>query len=100
MDAQLIADVYLYPTEAGGKRLSMYGTFGCPCFLQKDATSLGYDCRILVGEKPFAPGERRRLGFVFPNPEALDIIRSAGKFYLWESRFVGEATVVSVPTSK
>jgi hypothetical protein len=95
MDAQLIADVYLYPTESGGKKLAMYGIFSCPCFLQKDTKSLGYDCRILVGEKPFAPGERRRAGFVFSYPDALDIIRSAGKFYLWEGRFFGEATVVS-----
>lgn len=45
---------------------------------------------------PFAPGERRRLGFVFlGGEEAASTFRNAGKFYLWEGRFIGEATVIA-----
>jgi hypothetical protein len=46
-------------------------------------------------DAPLAPGERRRLGFVFlSGGDAAAIFRRAGTFYLWEGRFIGEATVV------
>jgi hypothetical protein len=42
-----------------------------------------------------APGERRRLGFVFlSGADATAVLRRAETFYLWEGRFIGEATVV------
>jgi hypothetical protein len=42
------------------------------------------------------PGESRKgVGFVFTaGQQAADVMRAAGKFYLWEGRFIGEATVV------
>jgi hypothetical protein len=41
------------------------------------------------------PGDRRRLGFVFlSGEEAAEIMRRAGRFYLWEGGFIGEADVV------
>jgi len=47
-------------------------------------------------KEPFCPGESKRIGFVFlSGEEAAGILRKAGKFYLWEGRFVGEAVVVS-----
>jgi hypothetical protein len=47
-------------------------------------------------EEPLAPGDRRRLGFVFlSGDEAAEKMRLAGVFYLWEGRFIGEAMVVS-----
>jgi len=46
-------------------------------------------------DAPFAPGERRRLGFVFlSGDDAAQVFRRAGKFYLWEGRFIGEAIIV------
>ena len=47
-------------------------------------------------DAPFAPGERRRLGFVFLNGEdAAAVLRRAGTFYLWEGRFIGGAKVLT-----
>jgi hypothetical protein len=41
-----------------------------------------------------APGETRRVGIAFLSPdEALPEILRAGKFFLWEGRIIGEATV-------
>jgi len=46
-------------------------------------------------DETLAPGDRRRLGFVFLSGEkAADIMRKAGTFYLWEGRIIGEAVVV------
>jgi hypothetical protein len=52
-------------------------------------------------EAPFAPGERRRIGFVLLHGNGIskeDIVaalRHAGTFYLWEGQFIGEAVVVA-----
>jgi hypothetical protein len=49
----------------------------------------------LLGDTTLSPGERRKLGFVFLNgEESANTLREAGKFYLWEGRFVGEAAVI------
>ena len=50
----------------------------------------------LLGDQEVKPGETRRaVGFVFlSGKEAADKMRAAGKFYLWEGHFIGEAVVV------
>lgn len=43
------------------------------------------------------PGFEGELGFwFFSGQKAADIMKNAGKFYLWEHRAVGEAVVLSV----
>lgn len=55
---------------------------------------MGRDGRPLLGHSEMRPGESRRLGFVFlSGAEAAAEIRRAKKFYLWEGKFIGEATV-------
>ena len=95
MSPQLIADVTLYPTAEGGKKLVAQLGWGCPCMASKTPPLLGYDGWPLFDE-PMVPGEHRRLGFVFMlGEEAAEVFRRAGTFYLWERRFVGEAVVVN-----
>ncbi len=91
---ELVADVYLYPTADGGKKLTVQPGWGCPCSCSKSTDEGLYDAWPLL-DAPLAPGERRRLGFVFlSGEEAAVSLRRAGTFYLWEGRFIGEATVV------
>jgi hypothetical protein len=46
-------------------------------------------------DQPMRSGEQRRVGFVLlSGEEAARELRGAGKFYLWEGRFVGEAIVI------
>ncbi len=91
---QLIADVFLYATQDGGKKLTVQPGWGCPCSLSKSKDALFHDGWPLL-DAPFAPGERRRLGFVFlSGDDAAQVFRRAGKFYLWEGRFIGEAIIV------
>jgi hypothetical protein len=95
MRAQLVADVTFYPADQGGKTVAALPGWGCPCCPTKDIPVVGYDGLPLLGDTPIAPGEQRRLGFVFPSGnEAVIALRSAGRFYLWEGRFIGEATVL------
>lgn len=66
----------------------------CPCLVSKEEPLIGYDGWPLL-EEPLAPGSSRRVGFVFlSGQEAADIFRHAGKFFLWEGRFIGEAVLV------
>jgi hypothetical protein len=87
MTAQLVANVELYPTA--------YPGWGCPCMISKEDPLVGWDAWPLLGDSTLEPGDERQLGFVFLALEGLEHIRAAGKFYLWEGRFIGEATVVS-----
>jgi hypothetical protein len=95
MSPQLIADMTLYPSASGGRKSTTFPGWGCPCCVSKMQPIVGYDGWPLLGDSPLEPGERRRVGFVFSSGnEAAEIMRQAGTFYLWEGRFVGEATVV------
>ena len=86
---------WLYPTDQGGRETVAFSGYGCPCFRSKDVAVGGWDARLQLGDMPFAPGTKRRIGFVFlSGKEAADAMRKAGRFYLWEGGFVGEATVV------
>ena len=99
MQPQLVADVVLYPTEAGGRRGPAYLGWGCPCMISKMHPLVGYDGWPLIGEEPLQPGDHRRLGFVFLTPDGLEALGRAKRFYLWESGFIGEASVVSGPAA-
>jgi hypothetical protein len=91
---QIFAEVTLYATKQGGRQgPTPPHWFGCPCKLAKDDPH-AWDCRILLHGSPMAPGETRRVGIAFLSPdEALPEILRAGKFFLWEGRIIGEATV-------
>lgn len=96
MSPQLVADVWFYPTDKGGKTKAARAGWGCPCMLQdRPPFGPGWDCRLLLGDQVAVPGGNYRLGFVFLSEEASSTLLSAGKFYLWEGRVVGEATVVT-----
>ena len=93
---QLSAVVRMYETAAGGRTGPAYTGWGCPCMVSEKEPLIGYDALPLIGDEPLLPGETRQLGFVFlSHEEAVPIIRAAGRFLLWEGRFVGEAIVLS-----
>lgn len=95
MTPQLIADVTLYSTAAGGKKVAVQPGWGCPCCLSRDFPIVSYDGWPLLGDAPLTPGESRQVGFVFlSGDEPVALFRKAGIFYLWEGGFIGEAKVV------
>lgn len=94
---ELIADVFLYPTDRGGRTSPISKGYRCPCFVAKDGTEAGWDC-VVVGGGPVAPGERAQLGLIFlSGAEAVKALTQGPKFYLWEGRFIGEATAARHP---
>jgi hypothetical protein len=94
LSPQLVADVTMYPPPVGRTSRALPG-WGCPCCVSKSEPIVGYDGWPLLGDVPLEPSEKRRLGFVFlAGEEAASVMRNAGTFYLWEGKFIGEATVV------
>jgi hypothetical protein len=94
LDPHFKVDVTLYPTDKGGRQepIKREG-FGCPCKLDERSDTAA-DCRLLLGGQTIAPGETKRVGIRFSYEPAVPIFRLAGKFYLWDGRIIGEATVV------
>jgi hypothetical protein len=68
--------------------------WGCPCMVSKMTPLVGYDAWPLLGDEPLKPGEKRRLGFFFGSEDGAANIMRARHFFLWEGKFIGEATVV------
>jgi hypothetical protein len=93
----LVVDLTLYATEIGGKKFPISLGWGSPCTTQNEqgAGWVGYDGWPLLVDGPMSPGESRRVGYVFlMGQEAVRYLCSAEKFYIWEGRIVGEASVV------
>jgi hypothetical protein len=96
MPPQLMAEVMLYPSECGGRKREVRLGWGCPCCLARANPIVGYDGWPLLGDVAMAPGNRRRLGFVFlSGEETANLFRKAGRFFRWEGEFIGEAVVVT-----
>lgn len=99
-----VADLTLYATQDGGRKQPLYLGFCCPCFLDNIDLKPGlegattnppaYSACPLLGEEPIQPGESRRVGFVTLSPESAEVLATAGRFYLWDGRYIGEAKVV------
>jgi len=89
----LTADVTFYAREAGGKTVPVVSGYGCPCMVSQAMPLQGWDARLVFGGDPILSGERRRVGFAFLTPEGARAIAEARQFFLWEGRFIGEASV-------
>ena len=84
----------LYPMSKGGKTKSISLGDSCPCFVEKNPLSGGFDAYPLLADKIMSPSETRYLGLWFMNPkEAKPVFEKARNFYLWEGSFIGEAIV-------
>ena len=94
----LVADVYLYSVDEGGKSEPVRQGYYPPCCPEKDRASGGWDARMQLGDLVFEPGTTQRIGFVFLWPESVQHAKNAGKFYLWDGRIIGEAIVVPTGT--
>lgn len=91
MQSELFADVTLYPV--GGRQGPIIGErYSCPCMLHEHDCE-GRDARLFLDGEPLRLGQTRRVGFAFLSFDSAEIFRSAGKFYLWEGRIIGEAFV-------
>lgn len=89
----LTVGLRLYTPDEGGRSKDVLPGWRCPCFPAKDNTMGGYDCLPNL-TKPLSPGESRRVELHFLSGEAVETLRRAQTFFLWDGRFVGEATVV------
>jgi hypothetical protein len=91
----LIAVVTLYDTALGGRQGPALPGYGCPCVLSREPPRQGYDVWFQLGDEPMFPGEQRRVGMVFLDPDTVAILAKAEKFFLWETKLVGEGYPVT-----
>jgi hypothetical protein len=89
-----VADVVMYASGEGGRQSAAVLGWGCPCTISQMHPLVGYGAWLLLGDEPLEPGSHRRLGFWSPVDESAETLRRAGRFYLWEGGFIGEATVL------
>lgn len=95
MTPSLVADLHFYSTADGGRQSAAPPGWGCPCMVSQQRPLSGYDGWLILSE-PLQPGEKRAaVPFVFLSSEGADVMRKAGRFYLWEGKFIGEAVIVS-----
>jgi len=88
----LTAELYLYPTNAGGRKSLIGLGWGCVCSKDKALVEGWTGYPLLHSE--MMPGERRTLGFVFlSSAKATSALTAGDKFYLWEGGFIGEAKI-------
>jgi hypothetical protein len=89
----LTADLYLYPTDAGGRKGPIGLGWGCPRSHDQSLQE-GWDGYPLL-QSEMMPGERREVGFVFMSgPDAALALGRNDRFYLWEGGFIGEAKII------
>lgn len=90
----LTAEVYLYPTDAGGRNSPVGLGWGCPYSSTNKAPVDGWDGYPLLNSE-MMPGERRTLGFVFrAGAEATSALTANDKFFLWEAGVIGVANII------
>jgi hypothetical protein len=97
-------DLYLYPTEQGGRKSAARGSYRPIGFLRKDP-KLGvdgdqaYGIFFQLGDTLIAPGETKRVSCFFIYGPSFDVFMNAKKFYILEGRLVGEAALVDPENS-
>lgn len=91
-----IAKVRVFDTVDGGRKGPAYPGWGCPCMVSTAEPLIGYDELPFLDEGNLLPGEIRRLGFyLLSYQKAVPLMRNAGRFYLWDGGFIGEAMVIN-----
>jgi hypothetical protein len=91
----LTADVELFSEERGGRKTPALPGWCCPLMLSMEEPLEGWNAWPLLGDTPLLPGDKRELGFVFANPDGPRIFGAATEFFVWETRFIGRARVIS-----
>lgn len=89
----ILAEIYLYPTEEGGRKGPTPPTFyGCPLYINENY----YSFRIFLNGS-VAPGEKAIGPVKFLIPEmVIPKIKVGNTYKMWESGFKGELKVLEV----
>ena len=90
----MIADVWLYSADESSRKQALLDGYRCPLFVSEDKNLGGWDTQMSFAGEPFELGTKRRVGFRFLSNEGATTIRQAGRFYLWETGFIGEGQVI------
>ena len=94
IEPDIMAEVYFYPTEQGGRKGPTPDTFfGC-IFVYKNKN---YDCRLLLdGIGSIYPGQRVIVPIVFLYSDILKLLKEGDTFYLWDGGNKAEGKVLKI----
>lgn len=97
MEPDMIGLVRLYRTEDGGKKLPLEPDhkYYSSIAMTDPEMREGHSLRLIIGGLPalMMPGESAEMPMKFLTDEGARVMREAGRFYLWEGRFIGEVEV-------
>jgi hypothetical protein len=100
LQPQLTVELSLYDAAFSTRRGPILPGWGCPCIVDPDMRSHGWDGYPILGDEPMQLGETRVVGYVFlSGTEAASALSRNPKFFLWESGLVGEARILNLASS-
>lgn len=91
----IIAKIYLYPTDEGGRENSTPSNYiGFPFEFEGSY----YDCRLLLDDVgSISPGETAEVPIIFLYSELIvHKLKIGSKFRLWERGFKGDGVVLNI----
>ncbi|MGD0617806.1 MAG: hypothetical protein ABSB67_09115 [Bryobacteraceae bacterium] len=87
----VIAEVWLYRTEDGGRK-SPTPPDRWGCIFQHEGED--FDCRLLLAGRAIAPGDRANVAIKFLRPDLIKSRLAVGsRFKLREGRIIGEGVI-------
>ncbi|MFZ3482266.1 hypothetical protein [Sphingomonas sp. 3-13AW] len=91
----LVADIFLYPRDEGGRSDAIEAGWGCSCLPSRDEVHAGWQGWPLLNSAVLAPGETGCFGWMFEAGEqAAASLRDAATFFLWDDGIIGEARII------
>lgn len=93
--ADLMAILFFYPSDQGGRRVATpAGIFRCPLEFKGEL----FDCGVLLDQTgPVAPGDTVTVPIVLMNPSLVKSeLKVGAHFTLWETRSIASGVVVSI----
>jgi hypothetical protein len=91
MQPHLVADLTVNDNAEGPFRTAVL-SYQCICSASREFAE-AYSAQLQL-VKDLTPGGQQRVGFLFLVPVGAEVMRRAGKFFWWQGKAAGEATVV------
>lgn len=96
-EAHVMARVRLLSREEGGRIGAIQPGWGCVLLASADRDEAGWYATPVWDGGPIRAGDERLLAFRFlGGPAAAAAIRSAGRFFLWEERIIGDGEILDL----
>lgn len=90
----IVAELHLLATAEGGRKSALGGGAEHGCLFEYGREL--YDCRLLLGAAPLAPGTHARVAIAFPDRNTRPLLQVGRRFRLRDSGFIGEGVIQAI----